>query len=84
MLRRSGKRHDAPCTSADKAHLTFAHGIGNKSERDVLLAGVDRPRLCNQGGSYAANEAIPLRRSRPAAAGAPPPPDEPTTDGGSG
>jgi hypothetical protein len=74
MLRRSGKRHDAPCTSADKAHLTFAHGIGNKSERDVLLAGVDRPRLCNQGGSYAANEAIPLpaikagRRRRPSPA----------------
>jgi hypothetical protein len=28
MLRRSGGRHDATCTSADMAHLTLVHGIG--------------------------------------------------------
>jgi hypothetical protein len=37
MLRRSGGRHDATCTSADMAHLTLVHGIGNRPERDVLL-----------------------------------------------
>jgi hypothetical protein len=46
--------------------------------------GFDRPRLRNQGGSYAANEAISLPAIAAGLRRRPPAPDGPTTDGGPG
>jgi V8-like Glu-specific endopeptidase len=46
--------------------------------------GFDRPRLRNQGGSYAANEAISLPAIEVGIRRRPPAPDQPTTYGGPG